>query len=247
MLTILTCLVYAAWIVALASLCSKVMSRKRAGQPSPGARIAPADALAFIPALVSFFCIPPGSLPPLWNTAWSGAACLVCLILCFFFSGGKQGLAPSLVLCLTGLAFARYAWMRGMPGSFANLGTYVAVPYWQTASRWELAAFLLLAASFLQAMRATLPEPGNARSLVPVLQAFARGGVFVSLFFPLTLAPFVPWPGMVAATGDFLLFWGKTLALAAVLFLIPAPSTALSRLSLAGSCAGALIIFVTSG
>lgn len=168
-------------------------------------------AAACVIVLAGFLFVPPGSLPPLCDIPWGGAAFLACIFAGRVLCGGFR-LVPAAVLAAVFLVLVRYGWQRGVPGNPGNLSTYAAMPVWRLAEGMDVVAFLCLALAFLLAAGPmVLPDAKamNAETMAGRLIRLAVCAFFVTLFLPWNAAPFVSWPVTITAGFDFVLFWVK--------------------------------------
>ena len=236
---------YALWVILVAELCRAAVFRRHgaARRERPGSIL---SALSVFPALAPFFLLPPGSLPPFWDIPWGGLILFPCLAVSLFATGRKGVLLPCLVIGGVLAVFFAYARQRGMPGSWANPGTFAAMPVWEIVPFTGLIGFVLLAAGFVVAARTLVPAPGQGTSFSRVLAFLAVLALFVTLFLPWSLAPLVYWPAPVAALCDFFLFWAKTLFCWWFLSCFPMPSPRLLRAVPACCALGAAMILAPS-
>lgn len=163
-------------------------------------------------ALACFLCIPPGSLPPVFNTPWSGAVCIALFWFSLICSANTRASteplyrspwATATLLTLTGAGLACYVWMRGIPGNALNFGTYAAMPAWETAAAPTTVGLAILLACLLAG--AHLGASGAQRLVFAAITA-------------VWLTPWNPtaWISLGSFAGafiDFLFFWCKVLVL----------------------------------
>lgn len=225
-MTILSGLAYAVWVLLAFFLWS-------GGRISGAAEARPAVLLAVPFVLAVFFLLPPGSLPPFCSSPWGGIFLSLWLAASLLLVWKKDAVLPCLVVGCILAVFFWYAYQRGMPGSWANMGTFAAMPVWGIATGMDGAGFALLAAAFILAAR-SLPSPG--------LPFCALMALFVTLFLPWNSAPYVRWPVMAVAGCDFLLFWTKIFLCCFTVARIPPSPARIRRLSLACLAAGTAII-----
>lgn len=196
-------------------------------------------------AVAAFFFVPPGSLPPFLNHAWGGVFFLACLAGSLSLARGFSA-APGLgvLAAVCGIAFF-YARHWGMPGGFANLGTFAAIPLWSIASFYECAAFLLLALGAALAARSFAAWDGVEPSPALCVSFMACCALIVTLFLPWTCAPHVYWPVWAAAGCDFALFWVKTACCVYGISKLPFSSIFAGRAAVSCAVAGAALLFMT--
>jgi hypothetical protein len=213
-MSLVSAVAYAGFVLLAAFLVGRPLSLAALPSGMAPARLGPRrplrGALAFLSPLAAFFFLPPGSLPPFCNGAWGGAAFLCLFALSPLAENRRDLAAPFLLMGGVACACAGYAYGRGFPGSFANLGTFAAMPLWRVASLPETAGFAALTASGALAAGSFAPPPGEAFSRPEAARHLASGALLVVLFFPWNSAPFVSWPDMAVAGFDFLAFWCKT-------------------------------------
>lgn len=196
-------------------------------------------------AVAAFFFVPPGSLPPFFNHAFGGVFFLACLAGSLWLAHGfsaAPGLAVFAVVCGISFFYARH---RGMPGGFANLGTFAAIPLWSIASFYECVAFLLLALGSVLAARSFAAWDGAEAPPALGVSFMASCALIVTLFLPWTCAPHVYWPVWAAAGCDFVLFWVKTACCVYGISKLPFPMILAGRAAVFCAVAGAALLFMT--
>ncbi len=204
-------LAYACSVLILAGLHRRIVP-----DAAPSAQTAAAERENAVPrrvlpyaagcfALAAFFAVPPGSVPPLCDAPWGGAAFFGCLLLSF--SRGADRRACIGGLCRIGIIFATlafYSHERGIPGSTFNFGTYAALPLWEPAGWAGKAALGLLCCGLILEL-AGLPQRERH------VQRLALACLPIVFFAPWTLAGLVQSAGPAILIVDFFLFWGKVL------------------------------------
>ena len=193
----------------------------------------------------AFFFLPPGSLPPFFDVPFGGVAVVSGLLAGAFCLRQKRAHMACGVIGAVAFVFFLYARHRGMPGSFANLGAFVAMPVWGIASLPEMCGFILLAAGFFAACASSVPDEKGCLSFAATVWTLAASALFVTLFLPWNAAPHVAWPDAAAAGCDFILFWLKVFC-CGLCFLL-CPPLAVFRRWLPFLCCGIGALFVFSG
>ena len=111
--------------------------------------------------------------------------------------------AAATLLTLTIAVIVGYAWLRGIPGSVLNFGTYAAMPLWETAM---LPQSMGLACLFLCLL-------AGARLDASAMQSLVFSAVVAVCFVPWGLAACIGLMGMAGIFADVLFFWIKGILL----------------------------------
>lgn len=239
-MTLVSFCAYALWVLAAVHFCG-VLCRPFSVATREIPRLRSIFAPGILPVLGAFAFIPPGSLPPFYNTAWGGAVFVAILAGGLWAARGRSGLLPCAVFLAVFGVFTAYARVRGMPGSAVNLGTFVAMPVWSIASFPEICGFFLLVPAFVIAARLAVPLPENGAGLSDTA-FFCAAAFFVVLFLPWNLAPFVRWPSPVVAGCDYVLFWGKVFFCCYAVSRLPLPSFRIRCLAVFCAAVGVVLL-----
>ena len=238
-MTIVTAFLFLAWVfcagIVLSCFCLS-------GGLFPVDKRSPYTLPSLFFALAPFLFLAPGCLPPLCNVAWGGIALLGCLFLSAVVGRRCQDLVPLSLVGVVCSAVWWFAWNRGMPGAFLNLGTFVAVPVWSVAIWPEIIAFFLLSAGFVLAAYQFAPQEKETLPLTNSLRQMAIWGLFVTLFLPWNFAPHLFWSDLAVASLDFIFFWVKIFFCLYCFSFLPRFSGALP-LSLLLSSLGSILIY----
>lgn len=230
------------WVATAVFLCSTVLRRADTYLLHEGRHARRLVAAGFLLVVIAFSFLPPGSLPPWRDTAWSGSAFMGALTALCLLARRWDAVPACVVFVLVFGVFARYAAYRGMPGSPANLGTFVAMPVWGIAVPRDVFGFLALVPAFAVAARTILPPANEALSPLDSLALLAVAALYVTLFLPFVIAPFASCPAAIIAGGDYALFWAKTLLVCYAVPRLPVPSVRAKFACALCGLAGAAII-----
>lgn len=239
-MTAVSALAYALLVLLAAGVHRNLILKGAGGMGRPGVR----EAGSGMAALAAFFFVPPGSLPPFCDIAWGGGI-FILLFACSLALTARRGQGLLLLsMILAAVACAGNAYYRGIPGSWANLGTFVAMPVWSVTSVGGMAGFTLLATGLALAGGIFIAAPGKEITLVTNMQNMVAAVFFVTLFFSFTLSSHVRWPDALVAWCDFILFWVKIFCVCILAQRIRMRQH-LERWGFAACMAGAVTVFFT--
>lgn len=183
------------------------------------------DTLSGASALACMAFIPPGSLPPLCNSAWGA----VFWGMLFTFSSlvaperpqasapargfRSAHTVPAALAALTLALLSYYAWRCGLPGSPLNLGLFVAMPLWGRLDILGKAGFFLVFLGLFLACPAG--DTLSSQGLFPAkpLRRLAYFSLLAVIFYPRPLALLSDLSGWEALAADYVCFWVSVLAL----------------------------------
>ncbi|GHV54451.1 hypothetical protein FACS1894206_07280 [Deltaproteobacteria bacterium] len=208
----MTAIAFVAYALIALALVSFLHSLLCGSAQSKPAAVSPRVMLAGALSLAGFFCVPPGSLPPLWNTGYGAVVFLVFFVFSLLLEKRVYQVMPLLVFAFVVALCAYYAYERGMPGTCFNLASFTAMPLWGIASGLDRAGFFFLFVAPALAVCSFAPAHagrGGDFTFTDTLRYAGAGALFIVLVLPWNSAPYVAWPDMFVAGFDFILFWLK--------------------------------------
>ncbi|CAK7032913.1 MAG: hypothetical protein DELT_00435 [Desulfovibrio sp.] len=177
-------------------------------------------------AAAAFLFLPLGCLPPLiticfTDVFWGAPAFFLLIAAGLLLTGEWRTLLNLVLLVIIFGVYALFFHLRGVPGSSLNFGTFTAMPFWSMVSislfsgpffpgLEGVACLLLAGAGFCALLGMFAMRPPT--TLEGALLRLAVCALWVALFFPLNVTPYVFWPNSVAAAVDAIFFWGKAIA-----------------------------------
>ena len=245
-MTAFSLMAYILWIYLAASLFRLLFRRVFSERfPEEHVQRATHGLCASCLAVAVFFFMPSGSLPTFFSVPHGGGWAIACLAASFACASGRKAVLISLlpVVFIAAMAFY-FVYQAGFPGSFASLGSFVAVPVFGAVSFSALCGFLLLAVGFLWAAGSWVACHVQELSSATVLRIFAVSALFVIIFIPWNSAPYSCWPDALVAGVDFLLFWTKIFFTAFCLVFFPTRFSTLWRFSALLCAVGAFLLFL---
>ena len=183
---------------------------------------------AAVCALVSFYFLPVGSLPPYIGCEWGGFAATALLALSAVLNLPRGALASGAVVdalafptvfCFVWALLALFVLRTGVPGGLGSLGTYAVMPLWSAAGIWGRSGMAFLLALLLCAV----PDAPrrSCSALVSSLHFSLCAALVTALLLPWNLSQFVEIGGFPVFLLDFIFFWTKVFVVGRVASLAP--------------------------